>query len=293
VGDFLESAWQVLTDERKALSHRDLTRLAIERGYLTTQGKTPWQTMKAKLSTDILHKREQSMFMRTGKGLFALRSNGDEGEYVADRYQKALLEEDVVVFDASVRARYIPGPGVAPLAPEIGQELLNNCRPMRRRVAEEDPRVIQLVSAFIVRHRDRYLTYKRTKRLPESRLHDYYSINFGGHLNPDDIPPLWNIFEPDAGLPFLERELSEELRLRDRPKFTYLGVIWDDRVEVSKQHLGIVYEVQLASDDFEIGERGFLMDSRLETLDEIQSRIDQFENWSELLARFERDRLLV
>jgi len=248
--------------------------------------------MKSKLSTDILRKRDNSLFMRAGKGMFALRESADLAEYVAERHKKALLDEEVVVFDAQLRTRYVSSPGVVALPPALGRELLTQCRPMRRSSAEEDVSVIQLVSAFVVRHRDLFLTYKRTRRLPESRLHGFYSLSFGGHLNPDDIPPLWNIFEPESGLPFLERELSEELRLRTvGRRYSYLGVIWDDRAEVSKQHLGIVYEVELAEAQYEIGERGFLIDAGFESLDDIDSRIANFENWSEMLARFERTRM--
>jgi predicted NUDIX family phosphoesterase len=292
MGDFLQSAWHVLADEGRPLSHRELTELALARQYLASDGKTPWQTMKSKLSTDILRKRDQSLFMRTDKGLFGLRAWGVERpEYIADRYQKALLDEDVVVFDSTLLARYLPTPGIHELPPQLGQELLDQCRPMKRSLAEDTPSVVQLVSAFILRFRDRFLTYKRTKRLPESRLHHYYSINFGGHLNPDDVAPLWNIFDPNSGAAFLERELSEEVKLPDHGhRFVYLGVLWDDRADISKQHLGIVYEVEMLSAQYEIGERGFLMDPRLERLDEIEGRIGQFENWSELLARYERQR---
>ena len=59
-----------------------------------------------------------------------------------------------------------------------------------------------------------YLTYKRTKRLPESRLHGFYSFAFGGHLNPNDLKPLLNIFDPELAAPLLLREsLEKELRI--------------------------------------------------------------------------------
>src|SRR5437867_2726011 len=99
MGQFLNSAWRVLTEEGRPLGHRELTQLAVQRAYLTTKGKTPWQTMKSKLSTDILRRREASQFMRTDKGLFGLRAWIDKHEYVADRYQRALLDEDILVFD--------------------------------------------------------------------------------------------------------------------------------------------------------------------------------------------------
>jgi predicted NUDIX family phosphoesterase len=295
MGDFLNSAWQVLRDEGHPLNHRELARLAVERGYLATGGKTPWQTMKSKLSTDILRRREASPFMRTSRGLFGLRAwNLDRQEYVADRFQRALLDEDVLVFDSSLLGRYLFAPGIQQLSAQHAQDLISQCQPMRRSLAESLTTVIQLVSVFVVRFGNKFLTYKRTRRLPESRLHHFYSINFGGHLNPDDIPSLLNFFDPSTGGAFLERELSEEVRLPERQvTFSHLGVIWDDRVAISRQHLGIAYEVETRSPNYEIGERGFLMDSRWESLDEINARLSDFENWSELLARHEYQRVLA
>ena len=124
---------------------------------------------------------------------------------------------------------------------------------MRRRQAEESFDVIQLVSFYIVRFKDTYLTYKRTKRLPESRLHDYYSIGFGGHLNPDDLLPLFSFSEPEQVLEIVIRELREELRLNPEPSISFRGVLYDDSREVSRQHLGIVYDVELYSQNYEIG----------------------------------------
>jgi predicted NUDIX family phosphoesterase len=146
-----------------------------------------------------------------------------------------------------------------------------------------------LVSVFIIRHRDRYLTYKRTKRLPESRLHGVYSIGFGGHLNPTDSAPLLNIFDPAVGDPLLERELWEEIKIKSlrSPVIEYRGLLYDDSREVSKQHLGLTYQVLSDSEMFEIGERGFLMDAKYETLEEIQRRSGEFENWSLLIMNEE------
>jgi predicted NUDIX family phosphoesterase len=170
---------------------------------------------------------------------------------------------------------------------------------MQRDVAEGDYSVIQLVSVFIVRFEDRFLTYRRTKRLPEARLHGFYSIGFGGHLNPEDVfgkagmvsgsPPLLDIFKPGVGEALLQRELSEELRFPTEasPSVEYRGLLYDDSRPVSAQHLGIVYDVHIDTMDYEIGERGFLMDSKFETLDEIHARIEEFENWSLLVVACE------
>lgn len=289
MGEFLDSAYKVLLKEKRPLSAREITDVAAKERLLATEGLTPWQTMKAKLSVDILRNGSRSLFMRSDKGKFALREwESDYREHVADRYQKALFDEDIVVFPAKSLSSYIPGVGVYG-GDFDHKRLLAECYPMRRRDAETDTSVIQLVSVFLVRYKDRLLTYKRTKRLPENRLHGYYSVSFGGHLNPDDVLHLFDIFDAAQAHAWLVRELHEELRLErgDLSEMLYRGLLYDNARDVSRQHLGLVYDVVLRSSDFKIGERGFLMDAKFETLDEINSRLSEFENWSAMLVREE------
>jgi predicted NUDIX family phosphoesterase len=290
VAKFLNVAHAVLSKKNEPLSAREIVAIAQDEGLLQTAGRTPWQTMKSKLSTDILRSGTDSRFMRTDKGQFALREwKARLDEHVADRYQKALRDEDIVVFSAESLNRYVPGVGI--FGSDFDQDrLLDECRPMRRSVAEEDGSVIQLVSVFIIHHEDRYLTYKRTRRLPESRLHGYYSIAFGGHLNPEDISRLLNIFDPKVGGPLILRELGEELRLQigEILELKYRGLLYDDARAVSRQHLGVVYDVFVRTGKFEIGERGFLMDAKFETISQIESRINEFENWSQMIVDSER-----
>jgi predicted NUDIX family phosphoesterase len=290
VSDFLEAAYRALQATGVPLTAREITERSLAQGLLHSEGVTPWQTMKAKLATDILRKKHDSDFMRTEQGRFALRAWRDKyDEYVADRYQKALLDEDVMVFQATSLSKYLDGSGLHDSPLEGGDALIAECWPMERRDAEEDFSVIQLVSAFVIRFEDQILSYKRTRRLPEARLHGYYSLIFGGHLTPADIPGLWNIFDPEVGAIFLARELEEELRIpkTSSKRFEYRGVLYDDSRELSKQHLGIVFDVHLDSPDYEIGERGFLMQPRFETVDEIAARRQDFENWSVLLLDLE------
>ena len=63
------------------------------------------------------------------------------------------------------------------------------------------------------------------------------------------------------------------------------GLLYDDSRPVSRQHIGLVYSIEVDSDEFEIGERGFLTDAKFESTDQIQERIDDFENWSQLIAQ--------
>ena len=283
---YLDAAEVVLSEVEEPLSPREITVRAVEAGVLVTNGKTPWQTMKSKLSTDILEKSERSMFMRTEPGKFALRSwTTHFTEYVATRFEKSAFDEDILVFDRTMLGDFEVIAGDITRTTDL-TPILRACRPMLRSAAEDDFSVIQLVSVFVVHYEGQILTHKRTRRLPESRLHGFYSIGFGGHLNPEDVPRLFlNEFsDASTAFPFLMRELEEELILRDEPEISFFGLLYDESRKVSQQHLGLVYTVAAKSDQFEIGERGFLMDPKLETLDEIESRIDQFENWSRLIA---------
>lgn len=187
MGVFLKAAYEVLQITKQPLSPPEIVEAAMARGLLKTSGKTPEQTMKSKLAMNILKNGERSPFMRAAKGRFALREwKGTYPEHIADRYQKALVDEDIVVFPATSLRRCVPVNGIY-RGNFDKAALYDECRPMRRRDAEEDFSVIQLVSVFVIRHKDLYLTYKRTKRLPESRLHGVYSLGFGGHLNPSDL----------------------------------------------------------------------------------------------------------
>ncbi|NTU73459.1 hypothetical protein HGB07_04810 [Candidatus Roizmanbacteria bacterium] len=294
MGHFLDIAYRVLSTVKRPLSAIEITEYGLKSGWLKSNGQSPSQTMKSKLSTDILKKKSDSLFMRTEQGKFALRANknNEKNEYIADRFQKAILNEDIAVFPVSSLKKYIPGPGFYTKPLVNGKELLIECTSMSRVEAEKDFNFIQLVSVFLVRFGPKYLTYKRTKRLPENRLHGFYSIGFGGHINIKEIRTLFNVFDP-ANSGILIRELMEELRLDSyRAESTvYKGLLFDDSKEISSQHLGIVYDVFLDSDKYEIGERGFLVDPKFESIEEMSNRIDEFENWSAIMINFEKKNL--
>lgn len=290
MGHFLEIAKKVLEFKGTPLTTHELISVAIEKNWLRSTGKTPEQTMKAKISTDILINKENSIFMRTDKATFGLKIwKPDFEEFIANRFKKSLLNENAVVFPSSSLQKYISGPGLHLDPLNNSRELLAECKPMLRRLAETDTSFIQLVSVFILKYNELYLSHKRTKRLPENRLHGYYSMFFGGHITPDDIMPLFDIFQPAYGKIFLARELKEEVIIphSNKTNINYRGLLYDDSKELSRQHLGIVYDVDLNSPEYTIGERGFLMDDKFESLEQMNNRIDEFENWSVFIIKYD------
>ena len=133
MGHFLEVASRVLCEVGTPLSAQDIVRIAEEKNWLHSRGKTRTQTMKSKLSTDILSKKDRSLFMRTSEGRFGLRSWKEvRTEYIADRFQRALLNENVVVFPATSLPKYVPLRGLRPTTMKDGRQLLSECRPMLR-----------------------------------------------------------------------------------------------------------------------------------------------------------------
>jgi len=70
---FKNIAIQILREAGAPLHYREITRRAIKMGLLQSQGKTPWATMNARLSMDIVKSGNSSVFVRTDPGYFALR----------------------------------------------------------------------------------------------------------------------------------------------------------------------------------------------------------------------------
>ena len=72
----LDAVAEVLRRAGKPLHYRDITRLVLDAGLWTTEGKTPDATINARLAGDIKDKGTESRFQRTDKGVFALRACG-------------------------------------------------------------------------------------------------------------------------------------------------------------------------------------------------------------------------
>ena len=72
---FKQAAIKVLQEENRPLHAKDITKLAIKRGYLTTDGKTPEATMNALLIVDINKNGDKSQFKKVGPQTFKLSGN--------------------------------------------------------------------------------------------------------------------------------------------------------------------------------------------------------------------------
>lgn len=72
MNSFKDIAYQILKEVGKPLHSKEITKIALQRGWLKTAGKTPEATMNAQLIVDINAKKEESHFIKTAPSVFGL-----------------------------------------------------------------------------------------------------------------------------------------------------------------------------------------------------------------------------
>ena len=71
---FKEAAIRVLLERKTPLHSKEITKIALEKGYLKTTGKTPEASMNAQLTTETNKLGDKSRFVKTGPSTFALNT---------------------------------------------------------------------------------------------------------------------------------------------------------------------------------------------------------------------------
>jgi hypothetical protein len=77
---WLNAIKKVLEDEKKSLHYTEIAELISEKGYRTSVGATPANTVNAYINNDIKDKKERSQFAKVDKGKYILRQFLDEQE---------------------------------------------------------------------------------------------------------------------------------------------------------------------------------------------------------------------
>ena len=72
---FKAAARLVLEEVGHPLHYTDITELALEAGYLKSRGRTPSDTMRARLSVDV-RDNPDSPFSQTAPGVYGLKEWG-------------------------------------------------------------------------------------------------------------------------------------------------------------------------------------------------------------------------
>ena len=145
--------------------------------------------------------------------------------------------------------------------------------------AEEDPAHKQIIPYSIFRYGDRFLRYVRGNKSGEQRLANKASIGIGGHINQQDAAKA--SLERDTYMTGVEREIREELVIKDTYTQHLAGLINDDSNPVGQVHLGVVHLFNLETDAVSPGEANIESLAFLTREDLVNER-DSLETWSQI-----------
>lgn len=248
--EFVRVAREVLKAERRPLGPREIYELGSERGMWSDKlfGKTPYQTLKSKISVHIRTRGGDSEFIRTSPGKFFLRSlaggvfpiltapvqqtaskendtlelpleqpnsvSGPYPIYNATPLSPPHTRENVLCFDVSALDRAGRFQGIRKSWNAVALALLadRHTTYIERKKAESVTTHKQVLTYIMIRRPGQVLAFKRGSfTWTEAFLRGSHCIGFGGHVTEADI----DLFNTDLmGVRNnARRELSEELEL--------------------------------------------------------------------------------
>lgn len=144
----------------------------------------------------------------------------------------------------------------------------------------------QLIPYVVVSSNDRIACYRRSKAAGEDRLHDKWSVGFGGHVNVWDSRGNDAINVESTIRRAMRRELYEELNLElediNSMERHVLGFINDPSDDVGQVHLGVCELWDFPDLDLgKMNEAEGLIDGEFMELDLLP--YDQLEGWSKIV----------
>ena len=149
-----------------------------------------------------------------------------------------------------------------------------------RSQAEHDPACKQIIPYVMMIHDGKVLSYVRGRRAGESRLVGNRSIGIGGHINPADDMPLFNVDFYETYLAAVEREVAEEVSVETTYTDRAVALLNDDSNEVGSVHLGIVHLWNL--DEPKVVKREQMITQMTFVSPEVLEQVrDTLETWSQ------------
>jgi len=190
------------------------------------------------------------------------------------------LSEKVLVIQNNLLSPHIPsrsGCLITEQKDQIFDNILINQGFLYRDDAEYNFEHKQVIPYVIIRYRNNYLLLKRLSGQTEKRLHNKYSLGIGGHINPDPSTAGDNIV-----IRGLYRELNEEVSVDEHADLNFIGVINDESNNVSKVHLGLLYELQAKSPVFRVLETE-KMTGQWVAEEKLSEFYEGLETWSQIV----------
>ncbi len=93
---FRNAAIEILKQENKPLHTKEITRLALEKGILETEGATPENSMSTQIILDVRNKGEKSDFIKISPSTYALNPKREEKKAEVEIEEKEEVEEEKI-----------------------------------------------------------------------------------------------------------------------------------------------------------------------------------------------------
>jgi predicted NUDIX family phosphoesterase/dephospho-CoA kinase len=284
------------------MSPRELVDLGQKRQLFSDNvaGKTPYQTMKSKLSVHVRRLGEASLFVRTAPGRFYLRTllNGNDATFDAKPIRPPKSMEKVLAFRTAELDRITTWQGVRTRWRRVADTIFARLQPVYgyRFDVEQDNELTQIVTYVLVSRDNALLAYRRgTYNRVEKFLQGVFCIGFGGHVVEADLD-LFNL-ETLGVYECAARELMEELdlpeydveRLRRHEGLSIVGIINDDSSEAGRRHLAFVMRYEVSQDPSwaqpSRGEKAITQLRWISIREPQKIWLWNFEYWSQLCIR--------
>ncbi len=141
---------------------------------------------------------------------------------------------------------------------------------------EEDKSYKQFIPYIAVISKGKLLTYRRTPKGTETRLHDKYSLGVGGHVDEYE-----NLSGMDLLVDATLREIEEEIGVKvTKDQVNFVGFINDESDNVGIYHIGIAAILNLDSLNLNLGETDILDNREFMSKTQVKEIYDKLENWS-------------
>ncbi|MGE2723563.1 HTH domain-containing protein [Mycolicibacterium pulveris] len=301
VSQFLTVAEVAIRDRKTPMSAKEIYDYGRDNGLFSDSmsGRTPWQTIKSKLSVHIRTQGDDSIFVRTSPGRFFVRdllNLGSDKIYESEPWRPPPSNERVVVFHQRELEQLGRFQGIKLDIEDYYSALFKAtaCTELDRSVAESDDHHKQILTYILVTRGDDVLCYQRgSYNRTEDMLRGLECVGFGGHVNAQDR----DLFaRDDAGIMrAAARELNEELKLPSADKsrlavnegLKVIGLLNDDSSSVGRRHFAVLLEYQVSTDTYwDRPQRGEKSINKLRWLKRGNDvDLAQFEYWSQLTLR--------
>lgn len=155
-----------------------------------------------------------------------------------------------------------------------------------RNYLEQHTDFLQVVPYVVLRYGTSVAVYERTKKGTEARLHNLYSLGFGGHVQISDAVLHDDILDVQATLAVAEgREMAEESIHSAIVSKDKLGLILLEDEEVSKHHAGLVEVWTVASPEIATPDAA-INNCRFMSLKDAKLELERFESWSKAVLPY-------